>query len=441
MSEQLSFCPITFEMPEFRSIDSSVDSSTDSLAANVDILQLEQKKTSIMNDEKLRKECSNEYSELSSYEKDNIDSTINTVKDILIAYKSMSYMYADWLDCKNNRNTDRINANTHHIYQKIGYFVMTRIIDEKYIEIPHYRKSINNPFHRGLWHMASSVDFAALCDHISQNGLFDKTTNIKSDTDLKIDSKSISKSISKKKSNTMIFNDSLFVKVLKYFDVFCLLSRKKTVKEFESSYRTIYRCVTSESNNDKIKIPYWIYDKYSDLDPINLFLSITQTEQHLTLVPALTLKRINPNMLFFRLSDSLKVNKINIGSLFQTVTHSDEYDDQNDIRNDIQDDDHNNGYDNDSSNYQIDKQFNNHIDYQIDDYNDYYDGTYYDTYSNCSKTQSKEINYNKNIPQSKYYKNGYTQKTNYERKFGKYGYLSTKNMSADLNKNWRSRKP
>lgn len=218
---------------------------------------------------------------LTESDKQCVSETVCTVIEVMTFYKAMSYMYPDWLNCSENRQTTFIDSAHHQIFKEIGYFMMTHIISERYIEIPHYRKSINNPFHRGMWHMSSVLDFDKL-------------------------------------SVCFASEEPLCTRLFKFFDVFCLLSRQKTRKEFESYYKTIYRCITSETDNNKIIIPFWIYDQYASKRPTDLFTDIERK----TNISSLYMKNIEPDAVFFLISNSLMTNPIQIGSMIQADTSS-----------------------------------------------------------------------------------------------------------------------
>jgi hypothetical protein len=254
-------------------------------------------------DLKLQFDSLNLYNHLPNHDKQLVENTIKIVNDILIFYKSMSYMYPDWTNCSENRIAADIDSSAHNLYSEIGYYMMTHIIDEKIFDIPGYRRSINNPFHRGIWHMASTINFAefALMNHRQR---FSDTHTQKEST----------------------FSDSLVGKFFRFLDAFCLLARPKTRKEFESTYTNIYRCITSESDNNKIIIPYWIHDQYANKNIANLMGMMIQIPMYQNTIihhdtpgsysQSVTLKEINKDMFFFLLSNTFVYKPIQIGSLY-----------------------------------------------------------------------------------------------------------------------------
>jgi hypothetical protein len=131
--------------------------------------------------------------------------TVKTVKMILENYKPLPFMRPDW---SIQAHPDDNNIN---IQDEIGYYCMTRTIDNKFSNIMYYQRNINNSFQRALWHIASAINF-------SQHGV----------------------------------DYSTFMRL---YDAFCLLSRPMDIGEFESRCRNMYGA---------IEIPYWIYHKYRD---------------------------------------------------------------------------------------------------------------------------------------------------------------------------------
>jgi len=80
---------------------------------------------------------------------------LGNVKYVLDIYKNLSYMIPQWekTDIDSVDSVDSLG---------IGLWMMTRKIDDKYYEIPNYRDNINNPFHRAIWHIYSSLDHEKL---------------------------------------------------------------------------------------------------------------------------------------------------------------------------------------------------------------------------------------------------------------------------------------
>lgn len=243
----------------------------------------------ISNDIFLKEKHTNQYTKMSNYYKSIIADTVKSVKETLIFYKSVSFIYPDWLNTKYNKNASCIDPNTHHLFQEIGYFIMTRTIDDKYVDIPEYRNCINNPFNRGLWHIASSINFALIIDSTK---------------------------------NEKHCNNDLHLRFLRFFDAFCMLSRTKTQEEFESSYDENYRRITKRFDpSKKVKIPYWIYDQYKNHKPETIFSML----KHCTHYTSLITKNIDSNMFYFLLSNSFKINYVELKSIIDKPIHDNHF--------------------------------------------------------------------------------------------------------------------
>jgi hypothetical protein len=178
----------------------------------------------------------NFYDRISKSGSVEIDRFVEDVKETLIIYKSMSNMYADWFDFENNKrnveneflqNQGAINkfskyVRTHQadttnkdILMDFGMFVMTRTIDESvYPKIQNFR-TLNNPFHRGLWHMASTLDFKYIMKNLS--------------------------------TDTESGDTRLIRTFMNYFAAFLIMSRPKTKNEFQHTLKTAYNCITGDT--------------------------------------------------------------------------------------------------------------------------------------------------------------------------------------------------
>lgn len=349
----------------------------------------------IIHDMMMRTKSLKIYDHLLEQDKCLVDDTIKNVNEMLIFYKSMSYMYPDWMNCCENK-TAQIDKSSHSIYREIGYYMMTHMIDDKYLEIPGYRKSINNPFHRGLWHMASIINFDEL-------------------------------TISKK---LLSCPDSLFGKFFKFLDVFCLLSRPKTRKEFESSYRTIYRCITSESDNNKIVIPFWIHDQYANKNITNLMELLSCKEIH-----SVTLRELDKNMFFFLLSDTFVTISIQIGSL--NISDGAQRDTAKTITRKIMINDHE---------LRTEKKFDSKS-HRRNKQNEIYSFTSSSgsLLEHGSPLVEPDIvpNVTNNPPEQleksrKVFYDDHMHKYRHEKKHSNYSYVPTRTSAADISRNWRA---
>jgi hypothetical protein len=255
----------------------------------------------IINDQTLKQESKRQYKLLPEQERIVIDNIIDNAKELLVYYKSVLSIFPDWLNIRFDENANHIHPNRHHIFQEIGYFIMTRIIDDTFIEIPHYRRGgIDNPFKRGLWHMASTINF----------------TKIIEDTAAKIPEESINNN--EIRDNSKNNDDSLFIRFLKLLDVFCLLTRKMTREEFEFTYKENFKCITNKLIDDNKSVPFWIYEQYGDYKITNIFAIISQYTPYASLI----LKDIDPFMVYFLLSESLETNIIAIGTIASPINTS-----------------------------------------------------------------------------------------------------------------------
>lgn len=196
---------------------------------------------------------SDNYEILDNTIKERIMNVITDSKDILLRYKSSSYVYPNWLNLKRNiqlqvthtkpydfseydfaESNDEL-LDSSMIMREIGFYIMTRVIDSRFMVIPEYRSSVNNPFHRALWHIAHYFDFNRI---------------------LSLDATNYS----------LLDNDSMYKKFFSLLDTFCIMSRVKTVDEFKTGFHRIYRNITSSNHEDhNITIPMWIYNKYSTM--------------------------------------------------------------------------------------------------------------------------------------------------------------------------------
>lgn len=213
----------------------------------------EQKSYNILNDLQLRIECMHIFSNLENHHRMYTIDVIRTNRELLEYYKLMPYIYPDWLNMSANINNTNIKKNI--IYNAIGYFMMTHTIDEKYREIPYLKKSIDKLFYRGIWHLATNTNF----------------TNF-----------------TKKSIN----------KLLKFFDGFCILSRKQTKEEFANTYKEKYKYIANISEDINIKVPYEIYDKYSTMNYLDIFKKIYNTYQYKTMS-----NYVDSYIFFYNLSD------------------------------------------------------------------------------------------------------------------------------------------
>ena len=226
-----------------------------------------------------------------------IDTSIQCVSEMMTFYKSMGYMYPDWLNLETNKLSDHINISESNIYKDIGYFMMTYQIDDKFQDIKEFRKSINKPFIRAIWHISSTI--------------------LKSD-------------------NINNFSYELFFKLYNLIDVFCLLARPKTKIEFETSFISNYKRITSDVDNLMIPIPWWIYDTYSIVLPsdmmklIHMYIYELEASSDIysflihNYLTSLTLNEINRDQIFILLTKTFNCNDIMIGTLhipLYTNTH------------------------------------------------------------------------------------------------------------------------
>jgi len=220
---------------------------------------------------------SGNYELLDTSSKERIMNVIIDSEDILLRYKSSSYVYPNWLNISdkfknsinftsydfseydvndvNNVNINESPLDSLMIMNLIGFFVMTRVIDSRFMEIPEYRSSVNNPFHRALWHIAHYSDFKQI--------LTLDVANYK-----------------------LLDNDSMYKKFFRLLDTFCILSRVKTIDEFKASFHRIYRNITSCDHEDhNIVTPMWIYNKYSNMTVPPIYVKYP----HLTELPLIYL--------------------------------------------------------------------------------------------------------------------------------------------------------
>ena len=161
-------------------------------------------------------------------------------------------MYPDWVNMHLNINESNAKRtyneynkdveivhnynydSSDDIMREIGFFIMTRIIDNKFNDVPCYRRCVNNPYHRALWHIASCIDFMTVInyDHLHEHDNFNEK---------------------------IILQNKFF----SFLDVFCLLSRVKSSIEFEDSFNRYHRNIT---NITPEIIPMWIYDRCNHLE-------------------------------------------------------------------------------------------------------------------------------------------------------------------------------
>ncbi|VBB17908.1 hypothetical protein YASMINEVIRUS_371 [Yasminevirus sp. GU-2018] len=232
------------------------------------------------------------YHGLPMNERSVIDGIISDVAETMSMYKSLSYMYPNWLDVdtRNHKHpeksdyseynieithrlmsllqtppnlqshlphhsTHNIHRYDRHVHNSVanvssdevmrdtGMFLMTRVLDSQYTDIANYRKSSNNPMHRALWHIARVVNFREIVEKA-------RTTN----------------------DRESMYCSRIAGKFFRLLDVFCLLSRPKTVTEFTESYRSIYRKIMSVDPESKGEtVPLWVYHKYSGLSVPNIY--------------------------------------------------------------------------------------------------------------------------------------------------------------------------
>jgi hypothetical protein len=225
------------------------------------------------------------YKVLSDELKQQMEETIASTKIILEIYKSSSFIYPDWY------NFNSQNWDNDSIKKDIGFFVSSRIINEKFKDIDNYRGNIDNPFQRAIWHIASFID------------------------------------LSMKSNETTMF--------LHLLDAFCLLSRSKTPCEFESYYKYNYNCLVKEKDYDNKKvndIPFFIFDRYKNM-------------KYPECLPenSLTRNNIDPKLFHKELTKAFFKNKVKIGTLSNNISDtisnnipfsSEEKDSTNEIMND-----------------------------------------------------------------------------------------------------------
>lgn len=257
-------------------------------------------------EERKRSELLKKYINLPSAVQKLVISTVKSIKESCIFYKNLSHMYPDWFDFKgkgwdahnpaytkafslemkerevsrsgvpykNGKNVVcRYRDLTTEMMEDIGYYMLCRVIDDKFIEIPHYRRMINNPFHRGLWHMlrAFRMSLALNCvkDEIYINDM-----------------------------------NKLTDKIFKMLDVFCLFSRLKTEEYYISAFNNLYCCVTSLPCTG-LHIPLNIYNNYSKVDiPILL-----QT------APSLVTLGVDPEIVYMFLCDEFEHKIVKLSEL------------------------------------------------------------------------------------------------------------------------------
>ena len=87
-------------------------------------------------------------------------------------------------------------------------------------------------------------------------------------------------------------------KLLKFFDGFCILSRKQTKEEFANTYKEKYKYIANISEDINIKVPYEIYDKYSTMNYLDIFKKIYNTYQYKTMS-----NYVDSYIFFYNLSD------------------------------------------------------------------------------------------------------------------------------------------
>ena len=367
------------------------------------------------------------YDSLDDITKETIINIIRDNKDILLRYKSSSYIYPNWLNIRKRTNctsrysdennphdyiiddtdyfgnsdktidnndyfnNDSNNGDCNKIDSKkimmdIGYFVMTRVIDYPYLEIPKYRSSVNNPFHRALWHIANYTDFNQV-------------------------------------TTTELENDSMQKKFFRFLDAFCLMSRVKTLDEFKTSFYRIYRNITSTSpNENNVKDPLWIYHKYSVKSIPNVYVKYP----HLSELPLMS--KLNTNDFFKLLCEEMELvpRRVQIKDIILTLNTNTNNTNQSGKT--------------DSKNNNLNKsiiQTVNSINNNNNNENNTNNWTKINS-NNNAKPKNNNTNYQKQ----------------YERHYGKNGYLVTNKMlksksngvvisntksNADTSNNWRNR--
>jgi hypothetical protein len=243
------------------------DVLNDGMVSSDEVITMHKKYQRDQRDNK-EKKCKKKYISVDVSRLENIEALNNMVansKMMLEMYKNLYKIKPNWLELLNSLNSHNslnslntldapdinksMTENRIMQYKKICYVTMTHKIDEKYNNIVSYRDNINNPFCRAIWH---------ICNILVNNN---DDNNVK-DVEHKI--------------------------LIDIFELFCILSRNKTIDEFNDDFvESQKKDVNNENNNDvtqsdsvggktsniiecnesvnNINIPTWIYDNYSEM--------------------------------------------------------------------------------------------------------------------------------------------------------------------------------
>lgn len=246
------------------------------------------------------------YEGLSIKDRLKIDEIVSDVVRILEIYKFTTHMYPDWTNINKkdmllipdtcpisdhlllNRFTilENIQMTTKDIIHDFGFFVMSRIVDDLYNNIPNYRRNINRPIHCAIWHIACALNFEKIINY--------RTELPKND----------------------YYNTSTANKFFRLFDVFCIISRQKTTTEFDDEYKIIYQKITgvgpgSNENNTMIQIQ----QKYNQISIPYLYIY----NPSLTAIPLL--QKIGPKELLVLLNRKFSNPMIQLDKVYNnTIT-------------------------------------------------------------------------------------------------------------------------
>lgn len=232
-----------------------------------------------------------------------INEIVLDVKKLLQLYGKMSYMYPDWFDVKHDtfNNYESKLKNLHNketkvdldndlLFFDIGMYIFSHMLDPKYLEVPNF-KLIGRPIYRGLWDIATVIDFADLFQQ-------DKSLQLVEESDIQS-------------------TNQLNLMFLHVFSVFCVLSKIKSAEEFEYTFNSTYKNITGVLNTNDV--PLWCLDLYTKNLPL-----ICQLEEFLSIKNLLD--KIGSDELFALLvlqfrSDHVSIQDVvNIDDEFSLVT-------------------------------------------------------------------------------------------------------------------------
>jgi hypothetical protein len=199
--------------------------------------------------------------------------TENT-KKILEIYKFLSDITPYYSDTKWNIDIENTECENYTDKQDLQIFGMFRTIHNIFQNISQYKKNINTPFQRAIWHISCIADFTEVSHE----------------------------------------NDTYIMFIL----TFSLLSRKKTFKEFEYCYTWKPEIVSSNAsdNNLTITVPEWLCERFNSYDVflpkcVRNYAKISDTVAGTINI----LVKLNPVYIYDLLSSLFKKEIVSIGSV------------------------------------------------------------------------------------------------------------------------------